>query len=486
MRFKVIDREPMDVSSDYELRFVLNDDISMTPDHSTLNLCGFKKGSVCDLPTVKRIYVSIKDDKPETLRLAIAKTVKALAGHKIDSIRLPKFSASEPGELEEQLSAIAEGFELSAYSFDKYKSEPQKTYIERVVVSVSGITLEAAEEAILKGRIIAGATNFVRDIVNEIPQEYTPLKMAEDAEDMAGYYGTVTCEVYDKAYLESENMNAFLAVNQASPYEPRLIHLSYVPTGESYGRICFVGKGLTYDSGGLSLKPTAHMYTMKSDKSGAVAALGIIKAAAELELPFEIDSVLGMTENCVGSKGYKPDDVIVSRSGVTIEVTNTDAEGRLVLADCLSWAQDHVKPDLIIDMATLTGACVVGLGDYTSGVIGNNYDLQMEFKTKAQTSGELYTILEFNPHLEKILESQIADVKNSAPGSMGGAVTAGLFLDRFIKDEYKDKWLHLDIAGPAYVGSDWGYNPAGASGAGVRGCIYFLMKEMEERISPKQ
>ena len=125
MRFKVIDREPMDVSSDYELRFVLNDDISMTPDHSTLNLCGFKKGSVCDLPTVKRIYVSIKDDKPETLRLAIAKTVKALAGHKIDSIRLPKFSASEPGELEEQLSAIAEGFELSAYSFDKFKSEPQ-------------------------------------------------------------------------------------------------------------------------------------------------------------------------------------------------------------------------------------------------------------------------------------------------------------------------------------------------------------------------
>lgn len=483
MRFKVIDRETMDVSSDYELRFVLNGDISGMPDHSTLALCGFEKGSVCDLPTMKRIYVSITDDKPETLRLAIAKTVKALAGHKIDSIRLPKFSASEPGELEEQLAAIAEGFELSAYSFDKYKSKPSRTTIERVVVSVSGIDLADAEEAILKGRIIAGATNYVRDIVNEIPQEYNSLRMAEDAEDLAGYYGTVTCRCYDKAYLEQEGMNAFLAVNQAGPYEPRLIHLSYVPDGESYGRICFVGKGLTYDTGGLSLKPTSSMYTMKSDKSGAAAALGIIKAAAELELPYQIDSVLGVTENCIGNGAYKPDDVIRSRAGVTIEVTNTDAEGRLVLADCLSWAQDHIKPDLLIDLATLTGACVVGLGDYTSGVIGNNYDLQMEFKTKAQDSGENYTILEFNPHLEKILESKIADVKNSAPGTMGGAITAGLFLDKFIKDEYKDRWLHLDIAGPAYVGSDWGYNPAGASGAGVRGCIYFLMREVEERVA---
>ncbi|MBQ7271704.1 MAG: leucyl aminopeptidase, partial [Campylobacter sp.] len=228
-----------------------------------------------------------------------------------------------------------------------------------------------------------------------------------------------------------------------------------------------------YDSGGLSLKPSDYMLTMKCDKSGAMAAMGIIKGAAELNLPFEIHAVIGATENMIGGNSYKPDDVLISRSGVTIEVRNTDAEGRLVLADCLDWAQE-LKPDILIDMATLTGACVVGLGEYTIGLLGNNEEFKLEYKRLTKPSGELFGILEFNDYLRELIKSNIADVSNTATSRYGGTTTAGLFLDKFIKDEYKDKWLHLDIAGPAYLEKAWGYNQIGATGAAVRANLYYL------------
>ena len=302
--------------------------------------------------------------------------------------------------------------------------------------------------------------------------------MAQDALNLAKSHASIKCEVYDEKFLAKENMNAFLAVNRASVHKPRLIHLTYKPK-KSKKRIIFVGKGLTYDSGGLSLKPADYMLTMKSDKSGAAAALGIIKGAAELNLPFEIHAILGATENMIGGNAYKPDDVLISRSGVSIEVRNTDAEGRLVLADCLSYAQDF-KPDILIDMATLTGACVVGLGEYTTGIMGNSESLKSEFKNKIKDSGELATTLDFNPYLSELIKSQIADVSNCASSRYGGAITAGMFLAKFIKDEYKDKWLHLDIAGPAYREKAWGYNQAGASGAGVRMNLYFLQALSKE------
>ena len=484
MKFTVTDRDGTSTRSDYEIRFVVDDDLEGSGDKEILTLMGFEKGSVCDMPNARRLYVSIKDTNPETLRIATAKVVDAIGNHKIRTVKMPRISAPALGqggtlsaiaEIEAPLSAIAEGFELAAYRFDEYKSESKPCKIEEVFVSVTGCDRITAENALKRGRLIAEATNYVRDIVNEIPEVYTPQKMAKDAQGLAEMYYSVKCEVYGKDYLVEQGMNAFLSVNQAGRHEPQLIHLTYQPRSEAEKVICFVGKGLTYDSGGLSLKPSNSMYTMKSDKAGAAATLGIIKAAAELELPYEIHAVIGATENMIGSAAYKPDDVIRTRAGVTVEVNNTDAEGRLVLCDCLSWAQDMINADYIIDLATLTGACVVGLGDYTSGVIGNNYELQTEFKKTASTSGENYTVLEFNDHLRKLIDSKIADIRNSVPGGMGGALTAGLFLDRFIKEENKDKWLHLDIAGPAFNSDSWGYNPAGASGAGVRGCIYWLL-----------
>lgn len=486
MNYIVTDRDSSTIRADYEIRFVINDDLEGSGDKELLTMMGFEKGSVCDLPNSRRLYVSIKDTQPETLRIAISKAVKVLRNHKVKSVKMPRITspatsvggtASAIQEIEAALSAIAEGFELSAYSFDEYKSDAKPCTIEEVHVSVTGCDRITSENALKRGKKIAEATNFVRDIVNEIPEKYTPQKMAEDAKALAEKYYTVECEVFGKDYLKEQNMNAFLAVNQGGRHEAQLIHLTYKPRESAQKKICFVGKGLTYDSGGLSIKPSNSMYTMKSDKGGAAAAMGIIKAVAELELPLEVHAVLGATENMVGSAAYKPDDVIKTRSGVTVEVNNTDAEGRLVLCDCLSWAQDEIKPDCIIDMATLTGACVVGLGDYTSGVIGNNYDFQIEFKKNAGQSGENYTVLEFNDHLRPLIDSKIADIRNSVPGGMGGALTAGLFLDRFIKEEYKDKWLHLDIAGPAFVSDAWGYNPAGASGAGVRGCVYWMLNQ---------
>ena len=486
MNFIISDKDTSAIRADYEIRFVSGDNLESSGDKEILTMLGFEEGSVCDLPNQRRVYVSLKDTSPETLRIAISKVVKVLSGHNLKTVKMPKLSAPAAGqigaeaalrEIEAALSAIAEGFILSAYSFDKYKSKSKPCSIEAVYISVTGCDRVTAEGALKKGRVIAEATNYVRDIANEIPEVYTPQKMVKDAQELAANFNSIICHDYSRDYLKAQDMNAFLAVSQGGRHEPELIHLIYTPKGEAKKKVCFVGKGLTYDSGGLSLKPTASMYTMKADKAGAAAAMGIIKAAAELEVPYEVHAVLGVTENMIGQAAYKPDDVIRTREGVTVEVTNTDAEGRMVLCDCLSWAQDEVQPDYLIDLATLTGACVMGLGDYTSGVLGNNYDLQVGFKMKAQASGENYTVLEFNDHLRKIVESKIADVRNAMPGSMGGAITAGIFLDKFIRDEYKDRWLHLDIAGPAYVGDAWGYNPAGASGAGVRGCMYWLMEQ---------
>jgi len=216
------------------------------------------------------------------------------------------------------------------------------------------------------------------------------------------------------------------------------------------------------------------MVTMKMDKAGACAVLGIIKAASEMKLDVEINAFIGAVENMIGGDAYKPDDVLVSRSGKTIEVRNTDAEGRLVLADVLDYAQDKVKADYLFDFATLTGACMVALGQYTTGVMGHSSRLKHSLSKSATNAGELTSSLPFNKHLKKQIKSEIADICNISNKPYGGAITAGLFLDAFIKEENKEKWLHFDIAGSAYTESPWDVNVYGGTGAGVRFMSEFL------------
>lgn len=479
MLVELIDKKVADIAADYEIIFIVNKDLGhrFVDDFAEFDFYSYKGDKILNLPSKRKIYVGIKDLNPNSLRNASASALNAIKDLNINSVKIASYS----GDCTKiSFQAIAEGFLLANYKFDRYKSEKKDIKIEKIIISTEDynskkIAIDEAQIGLNHAHIISEATNFVRDIVNETPEIYTPQKMVQDAKDFCLGSANIECVVHDEHYLKSQNMNAFLAVNRASVHPPRLIHLKYTPKN-SIKRIVFVGKGLTYDSGGLSLKPADYMVTMKSDKSGAAAAMGIIKAAAKMELPFEIHAVLGVTENMIGGNAYKPDDVLITRSGVTVEVKNTDAEGRLVLADCLDWAQSELKPELLIDMATLTGACVVGLGEYTSGVMGNSYELQSEFKDFASKSGEYLTILEFNDHLRELIKSDIADISNISSSRYGGAITAGIFLDKFIKDEYKDKWLHLDIAGPAYVGKAWGCNPTGASGAGVRACLYYLQK----------
>ena len=470
----------IEFSSDAKIVFVVSKDLNhrWVTDKEALELVGFKGESeeAVFIPSSKTIYVGCDSLDADEIRLAASKALECIKKTAITSLAIGTYSNDCPGI---NIKALAEGFILGSYLFDTYKSKKEEPKLKSITICLedyarTDVSMETATKALAKGQIIANATNFAREIVNGIPNDITPSVLANKAQTLCTI-SNVTCKVMDEHFLREQGMNAFLAVNRASVHPPRLIHLTYTPKNPTK-KIVYVGKGLTYDSGGLSLKPSEHMVTMKADKSGAAAVMSILKGAAELELPFEIHAIIGATENMIGGNAYKPDDVLVAKNGKTIEVRNTDAEGRLVLADCLCYAQE-LQPDLLIDMATLTGACVVALGEFTTGVMGHSDALKQAYLEASEKSGELSGTLPFNKHLKKLIKSSVADISNISSSRYGGAITAGLFLDHFIDDAHKEKWLHLDIAGPAYVEKAWGYNPFGASGAGVRANLYWLMNQ---------
>lgn len=422
-----------------------------------------KDGEVLVLPEKKRVYVGIEKIDSENIKTATATIIKSLKKYKFESIEITPPNTKD----ENILISFFEGFILGDYEFDKYKSEKAKHPIKRIAIN----SKRDFEKIIKEAKIRANTINFVRDVINSVPDEITPAKLASFAEEVAKE-NKLECKIYDENYLFENGYNAFYSVGKASSNPPRLIHLTYKPKNAKR-KIVLVGKGLCYDSGGLSLKPAEYMVTMKSDKSGAVTVLGIIKAVSELGLDIEVHAILGAAENMIGGNAYKPDDVLRAKNGKTIEVRNTDAEGRLVLADCLCYADEEIKEyDEIYDFATLTGACVVGLGEYTAGIMGYNQEKIEKIIENAKKAGENIAYLPFNKYLKKLLKSNIADICNIASSRYGGALTAGLFLSEFVKDT--DKWTHLDIAGPAFVEKEWGYNPYGASGFGVDTFINYL------------
>jgi len=418
------------------------------------------------LPELKKLYVGCENDDHDSIRIAVATAVKKINSTNFKSAYI---------KVKSNLSSYVDGFELGNYTFTKYKSAKDESIEKNIYIEVSKIdksTQKEFEESVA----ICNSVNMVRDFVNTTPEDFYPAIMAQNAVNIAKE-NNLECKILDEDYLVENNMGSMLAVGRASRHRSKLIHLTYKPSGKvkAKKKMVLVGKGLTYDSGGLSLKPADYMVNMKSDKGGGCAVLGILNTIATLNLPIEVHGIVGAVENMIGGDAYKPDDVLYARNGKTIEVKNTDAEGRLVLADCLCYAQDEIKDiDYIFDYATLTGACVVGVGQYTNGIMGNNTELQNQVVQSALDSGELATTLPFNRYLKKTLKSEIADMSNIASTRYGGAITAGMFLDNFIKEENKDKWVHLDIAGPAFVESAWGYNPAGASGAGVRLTLEFM------------
>jgi len=460
------------VAAEIEVIIVVDNNLKhhFVEDKKLLKKAGFSaaQDETCLLLGEGRLYVGAASLKSAAIRTAAASAIKALQGSNYKSIKVATYTNKG---CTYTLRAMVEGFILGAYTFETYKSKKNDCKINHISLSLeeySGleIDIEKASLVIHKAQITADATNFTRDIVNTTPDDCYPEVMASIAEGIAEDTG-LKCKILKPKALRKEKMETLLAVARASRHTPRVIHLTHKPK-KAKCVVTLVGKGLTYDSGGLSLKPADYMVTMKSDKSGGSAVLGIMKAIAELNLPIEVHGFVGAVENMIGGDAYKPDDVLVAKNGKTIEIRNTDAEGRLVLADVLCYAQQEVKSDYLFDFATLTGASVVAVGHYTSSIMGNNKKIQDLVVKEAHNAGELATALDFNPYLKKTIKSEIADVCNISNTRYGGAITAGQFLSEFIDKKHAGKWAHIDIAGPAFVEHAWGENPFGASGAGVR------------------
>lgn len=453
-----------DITSDVKVEFLTKESLKKHKQKKVLDKAGFdaSQDSICFLHESGLLVCGVEELTNELLRSAATQAIKAL--------KASKNSSAAFGVDEKNIHAIVEGVILGGYEYNHYRSEKKENSLENVYFTCKDIKKLSKDFA--HAVTIAEATCFTRDLVNMTPEDMYPEVMAQVAKELADE-NSLICNILDEKDLAKEKMNSMLAVGRASRHESRLIHLAYKPK-KAKKCITLVGKGLTYDSGGLSLKPATSMVTMKMDKAGACAVLGIIKAASELKLNVEIHGFIGAVENMIGGDAYKPDDVLVTRSKKTVEVRNTDAEGRLVLCDVLDYAQDKVKADYLFDFATLTGACMVALGQYTTGIMGHSSKLKHTIFEAADNSGELVGFLPFNRHLKKLLKSDIADISNVSSKPYGGAITAGLFLDNFIKEENKERWMHFDIAGSAYTESPWDCNVYGGTGAGVRMIANFL------------
>ncbi len=429
-----------------------------------------KEGKNLLLTDAKKLYIGLSKLKNEDLKIAASNAINELKEYKFKKIKIAL--AEDKKELD--LKTLVEGLLLGSYEFQKYKSKVKNSSFDILIdTKNSKKNIEELKKDLEDIKTICSSINMVRSIVNTTPEDYTPITMAKDAKKIAAK-NNLECKIYGEEFLLNNGMNAMLAVGRASRHESQLIHLTYKPKNPK-GKIVLVGKGLTYDSGGLSLKSSTGMVTMKCDKSGGAAVLGIMDSLKNLAYEYEVHGIIGAVENMIGGEAYKPDDVLVAKNKVTIEVRNTDAEGRLVLADCLCYAQDEIKDiDYIFDMATLTGACVIALGEFSTGIMGHSQSLKKKFEKASKASGELVGFLPYNRYLPELIKSSVADIVNSTSSKGGGAITASLFLDNFIKKENKKKWLHFDIAGAAYKERNWGYNPYGGSGAGVRMILKFI------------
>ena len=417
------------------------------------------------LPESRKLYIKVEDSENESYRLAGGKVINFLAGENFEHISLKS---------SEKIQYILEGILLGSYRFTKYKTNSKPFSVKTIFVEKQ----KNISNLIKIVQILTNSTNFTKTIINSMPEEMNPQKMVSVAKKLAKT-NNLKFSTLNMKQLEKEKMGAFVAVGRASVNPPVLVKLSHKPK-KAKKKILLIGKGLTYDTGGLSLKPAGAMTTMKSDKSGASAVIGIMKAVSELNLDVEVIGYLGLAENVISGNAYKPDDILTAKNGKTIEVKNTDAEGRLVLADTLVYAQeDEPKFDYIFDIATLTGAAVISVGEFTTLTMGHNDKLKSKLLESGEKSGELVTTLPFNRYLKEMISSPVADLSNTGSTRYGGSLTAGLFLSEFIEKKNQNKWLHIDIAGPAYVERNWGYNQFGASGAGVRMVIEFI-KSMEK------
>lgn len=403
-----------------------------------------------------------KNYDAETFRRAAGAAARSLAGEKRATFIFPAKNS-------EQLDAVAQGAALGSYVFSQFKassrSETKPALAEIIINTNLAKSLDAAAIA-KRAEIIARYTYLIRDLINTPPSHLTPAEFASQMKKIAIKL-KLKIEILDEKVLKSKGYGGITAVGQGSANPPRLLRVSYSPA-KAKKNFAIVGKGITFDTGGLALKPANGMEAMKSDMSGAAAVIATVFAAAELKLPIALDAWAPLAENMVSENATRPSDVIKIYGGKTVEVLNPDAEGRLVLADALVRAQEFNKNlDGIIDVATLTGAQVVALGTRTSAVMTNDENFAEQFLISAKVAGEQFWPMPLPEELRASLDSPVADIANIGE-RMGGMLVAGLFLKEFVSIP----WLHLDIAGPAYnEGKAHGYTPVGGTGVALRSLI---------------
>jgi len=410
--------------------------------------------------------------KPEALTREAVRRAAGHAGQRLRAMALreaaawvPELKGNPPSDLKAGLGEVlAEGLALGAYTFTPYK---QPSAEERDRPRLASVTLYDPNRVTDKSSVAAGTARaaaicLARDLGNHPSNHMTPTLLAQQARALARRRG-LKCTVLGRSQLERLGMGMLLGVAKGSSEEPRLILLEYRPKG-ALRTLCYVGKGITFDTGGISIKPAASMDEMKFDMCGGAAVLGALDAIAALALPVNVIGVIPACENMPGGSAVKPGDILKSYAGKHVEVLNTDAEGRLILGDALAYAVERYKPDGVVDLATLTGACVVALGHYASGAISNAATFQEQVVQAANRAGDPVWPLPGFPEYEEALRGKTADLQNIGPRE-GGAITAGLFLKQFVG---QTPWVHLDIAGTASGVKNVGHIPnEGATGVGV-------------------
>ncbi|HBE90670.1 MAG: hypothetical protein A3E37_02045 [Candidatus Andersenbacteria bacterium RIFCSPHIGHO2_12_FULL_46_9] len=410
----------------------------------------------------------------EALRRGMASVVSEAGRLGLRTVGIDLLSNSLGADM---AAAAVEGIEMVSYGFTAYSrklaKKQKKSSINQVVLLCREEQAMAVRRAVQQTKQLMKGVELARDLVNKPAGDMSPVKLAKEAQGIARRSKLINVNILNREQARREKFNAFLAVAGGSAEEPCVIHLKYVPIAGNNKRkkLWVVGKGVTFDSGGLSIKPAEHMELMKSDMAGAAAVLGLFAVLERMALDVEVHGLIAACENMPSGTAYRPGDVLTALNGKTIEVLNTDAEGRITLADALSFAAKS-EPNAIIDLATLTGACLVALGETVAGLWSNNEELKQKVVQAANQTGERVETMPMPEEYESKLDSPIADMQNIPSSRYGGAISAAMFLREFVGDV---PWAHLDIAGPSYVEQRYlTYWNRGATGYGVRLLVRLL------------
>ncbi|MBM3895102.1 MAG: leucyl aminopeptidase [Thaumarchaeota archaeon] len=424
------------------------------------------------LIAAEKIVIVGLGKKPKTTTDSIRMVAGKIA-QKIRELKLVDFTIIVPEDLQfninQTVSAIVEGAEMSMYSFDKYKKEKNEGKVPNLVL----VSSHKIDDVVLRAKKTAESVNYTRDIANLPPNECSPAQLAGLAKLLASR-NNLKCTILSKGELRQKGFGGISAVGQGSKNEPKLIILEYRRGKRQDKPVVVVGKAVTFDTGGISIKPSEKMDEMKFDKCGGCTVLGIMKAASDLRLPVNLVGIIPSVENMPSGESYRPGDIVRLFGGKTAEILNTDAEGRVILADALAYGVKIYRPSEIIDFATLTGACIVALGANVAGLVSNNKRITEKLKSASARTSEQIWQLPIDDDFMDMIKSDVADIKNIGVGRAAGTITAAAFLANAVGNT---PWAHFDIAGTAWIqtgSKPKSYNPKGATGFGVRLILDYL------------